>query len=60
MTVKEFKNTDLCKKAKKITYYDLKDVDISNKLPSILNLLDVIATSNNSDGSIDVYTSYIE
>jgi hypothetical protein len=60
MTIKEFKNSDMCKKATKVTYYDIKGVNISNKLSIILDLLQIIGTSHNADGSIDVDVDYIE
>lgn len=60
MTVKEFKNTTMCKNAKHVKYIDVNGVDISSKPEIILNLLQVIGTSNNSDGTIEVDVFYTE
>lgn len=60
MTVKEFKNTTICKNAKSVKYFDVNGADISSKPPIILNLLQVIGTSNNVDGTIDVDVCYTE
>lgn len=60
MTIKEFKNSKLCKEAAKVTYYDINGVNIFNKPSIIFNLLQIIGTSHNADGSIDVDVNYIE
>lgn len=60
MTVKEFKNSDLCKDAKSIRYYDVNGVDISYKSQIMLDLLEVIGSSHGADGSIDVDVLYTE
>lgn len=60
MTVKGFKNTTMCKNAKSVKYFDVNGIDISSKPVIILNLLQVIGTSNNADGTIDVDVYYTE
>ena len=59
MTVGEFKKT-IVKDNKKVRYFDLNGKDISNKYPLILDLLTVIGSSHNADGSIDVDVQYME
>ena len=59
MTVGEFKKT-IGKDSKKVRYFDLNGKDISNKYPLILDLLTVIGSSHNTDGSIDVDVQYTE
>lgn len=60
MTVQEFKKTEMCKQATEVRYFDMNDVEITNKPAIILNLLPVIGTGHNTDGSIDVTVQYIE
>lgn len=60
MTVKEFKNSTMCKDAKRVRYFDINGVDISNKVDIILNLMQVIGTANYPDGTIEVDVNYIE
>lgn len=59
MTVGEFKKS-IAKDNKKVKYFDLNGKDISNKYPLILDLLTVIGSSHNTDGSIDVDVQYME
>ena len=60
MTVKKFKQTDVYKIAKKVRFFDLNGIDISNKYPLILDLLEIIGYSYSSDGMIDIDLQYIE
>lgn len=60
MTVNEFKKTDMYKGAKEVRFYDAKGVNVSNKPAIILDLIDVIGTSHNADGTIDVDLLYME
>lgn len=59
MTVGEFKKT-IVKDNKKVRYFDLNGKDISNKYSLILDLLTVIGSSHNADGSIDLDVQYME
>lgn len=58
MTVKEFKKSEICKVAKKVNYFDLNGVNISRKPGFILNMLEVIGSGYNADGTIDVDVCY--
>ena len=60
MTIKEFKKGDMCKKAKSVKYLDVNGVNISKKPSIILDLLQVIGTSNTVDGKIEVDVAYTE
>lgn len=60
MTVKEFKNTDIYKKAKSVNYFDINGKNISSKPSFILDLLQVIGTGHMTDGSVDVDVDYLE
>lgn len=60
MTVKEFKNSAICKEATRVEYFDVNGVNISNNPPIILDLLQVIGTCHNTYGSIDVDVYYTE
>ena len=58
MTVKEIKKS--YKEAKRIIYRDLNGVDISSKPSIILDLMQVIGSSHNADGTIEVDVLYEE
>ncbi|WP_281740645.1 hypothetical protein [Holdemanella biformis] len=60
ITVKDFKKTEMCKQATEVRYFDMNDVEITNKPAISLNLLPVIGTGHNTDGSIDATVQYIE
>ena len=60
ITVKQFKKQEVFKSAKKVRYFDLNGKDISNKPSFILDLLPVIGTACNKDGTIDVDVEYID
>jgi hypothetical protein len=60
MTVGEFKKSLMFKQAKKVRFYDVNGVDITNKPAIILNFLEVISSSHMSDGTIDVDVQYIK
>lgn len=60
MTVKEFKTNNIVENAKRVNYYDTNGVNISNKPPIILNLLEVIGISVLSDGTVNVDVNYTE
>lgn len=60
MTIKEFKKMDICKRAKNVNYFDVNGVNISRKPSFILDLLQVIGTGHNADGSIDVDVDYVD
>lgn len=60
MKVKELKNSDLCKDAKSIRYYDMNGIDISYKSPIILDLLEVIGSLHGANGTVDVDVLYTE
>lgn len=60
MTVKEFKTNNIVENAKKVNYYDINGINISNKPPIILNLLEVIGISVLSDGTVNVDVNYTE
>ena len=58
MTVRECKKMTLYKKAKKVSFYDLNGVDISDKSPVILDILTVIGSSHKPDGTVQVDVNY--
>ena len=60
MTVKEFKKTDIYKRAKSINYFDVNGKNISSKPSFILDLLQVIGTGHKVDGSIIVDVNYAD
>lgn len=60
MKVKEFKKMDIYKRAKSVNYFDINGVNISNKPSFILDLLQVIGTGHNADGSINIDVNYTE
>lgn len=60
MTVREFKNSKVYKKASAVSFFDINGVDISNKMPIILDLLQVIGTAHRPNGIIEVDVDYIE
>ena len=60
MTVKEFKKSKMYREAKGVKYFDMNGVNITYKPQIILNLLNIIGTSHNVDGTINVDVEYIE
>lgn len=60
MTIKEFKKSEMCKKAKSVKYLDVNGVNISKKPSIILDLLQVIGTGITSNGEVEVDVAYME
>ena len=60
MTIKEFKQTEICKKAKRVIYLDVNGVNISRKPSFILDMLTISGVSHCASGDIVVYVMYEE
>lgn len=58
MTIEEFKQTEECKKAKRVVYLDINEVNISGKPPFILDMFSVIGVSYSANGDILVDVMY--
>ena len=58
MTVKELKKSN--RNAKGFKFYDVNGEDISNMPPIILDIMKVIGSGYNADGTIDVDVLYVK